>query len=79
MWPLIGIHFLTMVKVKFLSQAANDSDLEPVAYEFFTQAFMLYEEEVAVIANKLFPCSSTYFDKNYSQEATVIGLFFLHT
>ncbi|CAL5383437.1 unnamed protein product [Camellia sinensis] len=27
--------------------AANDSDLEPVAYEFFTQAFMLYEEEVA--------------------------------
>ncbi|CAL5332121.1 unnamed protein product [Camellia sinensis] len=29
------------------AEAANDSDLEPVAYEFFTQAFMLYEEEVA--------------------------------
>jgi len=30
-------------------QAANDCDLEPVAYEFFTQAFVLYEEEIAVI------------------------------
>ncbi|XP_038714644.1 vacuolar protein sorting-associated protein 35B-like isoform X1 [Tripterygium wilfordii] len=29
------------------AEAANDCDLEPVAYEFFTQAFMLYEEEVA--------------------------------
>lgn len=29
-------------------QAANDSDLEPVAYEFFTQAFILYEEEISV-------------------------------
>ncbi|KAL3592995.1 hypothetical protein D5086_011635 [Populus alba] len=28
------------------AQAANDYDLEPVAYEFFTQAFILYEEEV---------------------------------
>ncbi|XP_052308702.1 vacuolar protein sorting-associated protein 35B isoform X2 [Populus trichocarpa] len=28
------------------AQAANDCDLEPVAYEFFTQAFILYEEEV---------------------------------
>nr|KYP33549.1 Vacuolar protein sorting-associated protein 35 [Cajanus cajan] len=27
--------------------AANDCDLEPVAYEFFTQAFILYEEEIA--------------------------------
>ena len=31
-----------------LAQGANDCDLEPVAYEFFTQAFILYEEEVAV-------------------------------
>lgn len=23
-------------------------NLEPVAYEFFTQAFMIYEEEIAV-------------------------------
>lgn len=30
------------------NQAANDCDLEPVAYEFFTQAFILYEEEIAV-------------------------------
>ncbi|KAI3464810.1 hypothetical protein Pfo_021473 [Paulownia fortunei] len=29
------------------AEAANDCDLEPVAYEFFTQAFVLYEEEVA--------------------------------
>ncbi|KAG6775677.1 hypothetical protein POTOM_019166 [Populus tomentosa] len=27
--------------------AANDCDLEPVAYEFFTQAYILYEEEVS--------------------------------
>ena len=30
------------------SQAADDSDLEPVAYEFFTQAYLLYEEEISV-------------------------------
>lgn len=30
------------------NQAANVCDLEPVAYEFFTQAFTLYEEEIAV-------------------------------
>ncbi|KAK3007321.1 hypothetical protein RJ639_016737, partial [Escallonia herrerae] len=29
------------------AEAANDCDVEPVAYEFFTQAFVLYEEEVA--------------------------------
>ncbi|MED6215812.1 hypothetical protein PIB30_001429 [Stylosanthes scabra] len=29
-------------------QAANDCDLEPVAYEFFTLAFVLYEEEIAL-------------------------------
>lgn len=29
-------------------QAANDCDLEPVAYEFFTQAYILYEEEISV-------------------------------
>ncbi|CAK7346156.1 unnamed protein product [Dovyalis caffra] len=29
------------------AEAANDCDLEPVAFEFFTQAFILYEEEVA--------------------------------
>ncbi|CAM8972218.1 unnamed protein product [Rhodiola kirilowii] len=29
------------------AQAANDCDLEPIAYDFFTQAFVLYEEEVA--------------------------------
>ncbi|XP_061969609.1 vacuolar protein sorting-associated protein 35B-like isoform X2 [Populus nigra] len=32
---------------QLLNEAANDCDLEPVAYEFFTQAFILYEEEVA--------------------------------
>ncbi|KAJ6684726.1 VACUOLAR PROTEIN SORTING-ASSOCIATED PROTEIN 35A [Salix purpurea] len=29
------------------AEAANDCDLESVAYEFFTRAFILYEEEVA--------------------------------
>ncbi|WOK91819.1 hypothetical protein Cni_G00510 [Canna indica] len=29
------------------AEAANDCDLEPVTYGFFTQAFVLYEEEVA--------------------------------
>ncbi|XP_019444819.1 PREDICTED: vacuolar protein sorting-associated protein 35B-like [Lupinus angustifolius] len=28
------------------AEAANDSDLEPVAYEFFTQAYILYEEKI---------------------------------
>jgi hypothetical protein len=40
----IGSYYVTA----FLMQAANDCDLEPVAYEFFTQAFILYEEEIAV-------------------------------
>lgn len=31
-----------------LWQAAGDCGLEPVAYEFFTQAFVLYEEEIVV-------------------------------
>nr|KAJ0213545.1 hypothetical protein LSAT_V11C400209140 [Lactuca sativa] len=30
-------------------EAANSCDLERVAYEFFTQAFVLYEEEIALI------------------------------
>ncbi|KAL7604664.1 hypothetical protein Lser_V15G19168 [Lactuca serriola] len=30
-------------------EAANNCDLERVAYEFFTQAFVLYEEEIALI------------------------------
>uniref|UniRef100_A0A5B6ZU21 Vacuolar protein sorting-associated protein 35 n=1 Tax=Davidia involucrata TaxID=16924 RepID=A0A5B6ZU21_DAVIN len=29
------------------AEAANDCDLEPIAYEFFTQAYILYEEEIA--------------------------------
>lgn len=29
------------------AEAANDFDIEPVAYELFTQAFVLYEEEIA--------------------------------
>uniref|UniRef100_A0A0D3AQW8 Vacuolar protein sorting-associated protein 35 n=1 Tax=Brassica oleracea var. oleracea TaxID=109376 RepID=A0A0D3AQW8_BRAOL len=29
------------------AEAASDCDLEPAAYEFFTQAFILYEEEIA--------------------------------
>ena len=35
-------------------QAASDCELEPLAYELFTQAFVLYEEEVAVIFIFLF-------------------------
>ncbi|KAK9740029.1 hypothetical protein RND81_03G005700 [Saponaria officinalis] len=29
------------------AESAGDCDLEPLAYEFFTQAFILYEEEIA--------------------------------
>ncbi|KAL9241413.1 hypothetical protein vseg_015529 [Gypsophila vaccaria] len=29
------------------AEAANDSDLEPVACEFFTQAYIIYEEEIS--------------------------------
>nr|KJB58075.1 hypothetical protein B456_009G193200 [Gossypium raimondii] len=32
------------------AEAANGCDLEYVAYEFFTQVFVLYEEEIAVIS-----------------------------
>lgn len=32
----------------FLTSITNDCDLEPVAYEFFTQAYILYEEEISV-------------------------------
>lgn len=49
------IEALSMVPVPDLSlrlylecaEAANDCDLEPVAYEFFTQAYILYEEEIS--------------------------------
>lgn len=46
------IHWLVFY-TSFLcdNQAANDCDLEPVAYEFFTQAFVLYEEEIAVLTD----------------------------
>lgn len=33
----------------FIFQAASDCEIEPLAYELFTQAFVLYEEEVVVI------------------------------
>jgi hypothetical protein len=36
-------------------QAAGVCNLEPVAYEFFTQAFVIYEEEIAV-SGALFLC-----------------------
>ncbi|XP_022975819.1 vacuolar protein sorting-associated protein 35B-like isoform X3 [Cucurbita maxima] len=29
------------------AEAANDCDLEPVAYEFFTRAFIIYEEDIS--------------------------------
>lgn len=44
-------------------QAANDCDLEHVAYEFFTQAFVLYEEEIAVIFPQLVSSSYILVDK----------------
>ncbi|MBA0691531.1 hypothetical protein Goari_009153 [Gossypium aridum] len=31
------------------AEAANGCDLEYVAYEFFTQVFVLYEEEIACL------------------------------
>ena len=46
---MLNFTFLTSILLFYgNNQAANDCDLEPVAYEFFTQAFILYEEEVAV-------------------------------
>jgi vacuolar protein sorting-associated protein 35 len=36
-----------IILVSTILQAAGDCGLEPVAYEFFTQAFVLYEEEVS--------------------------------
>lgn len=46
-----SISVLFISETCFFPQAANDCELEPIAYEFFTQAFVLYEEEVAVIAH----------------------------
>lgn len=45
---------LSVINSPPLLQAANDCDLEPVAYEFFTQAFVLYEEEVTVSSYDFF-------------------------
>lgn len=51
MFPLLIFIFsqtsLANVRITFF-QASNDCDLEDVAYESFTQAFILYEEEVSV-------------------------------
>ena len=41
-------------------QAANDCDLEHIAYEFFTQAFVLYEEEIAVILTESVSSNNGY-------------------
>lgn len=54
-WELT-VCFSTFLFSFFDNQAANDCDLEPVAYEFFTQAFVLYEEEVAVIVQEFVSC-----------------------
>lgn len=43
----------------YIDQAANKCDEEPIAYEFFTQAYILYEEEISVSFNfllSLFSC-----------------------
>lgn len=45
------LYFFLRCFYGFDYQAANDCDLEPVAYEFFTQAYILYEEEISVLAN----------------------------
>lgn len=37
----------------YIHQAANKCDEEPIAYEFFTQAYILYEEEISVSYNSL--------------------------
>lgn len=47
LWTLLKKYGFT--DMSFVAQAANDSDLEPVAYEFFTQAYILYEEEISVV------------------------------
>ncbi|OIW11057.1 hypothetical protein TanjilG_22864 [Lupinus angustifolius] len=45
--PEIRVGIKAKVTKKIDAKAANDSDLEPVAYEFFTQAYILYEEEIS--------------------------------
>lgn len=55
-------HIFLFVEMHLLVnvQAASDCEIEPLAYELFTQAFVLYEEEVAVIFvfPFLVPCGS---------------------
>ncbi|CAI0435595.1 unnamed protein product [Linum tenue] len=54
------------------AEAANDCELEPIAYEFFTQAYVLYEEEIAVINYSL--------DRSLqlNSESTIHGEWFLN-
>lgn len=53
------------------NQAAGACDLEPVAYEFFTQAFVLYEEEVAVIVPEL--SLIRFFSRDYCKKVATSG------
>ncbi|KAK1426281.1 hypothetical protein QVD17_14952 [Tagetes erecta] len=47
-------------------QAANNCELEPVAYEFFTQAFVLYEEEIAAANDcELEPVAYEFFTQAF--------------
>ncbi|CAI0435156.1 unnamed protein product, partial [Linum tenue] len=48
------------------AEAANDCELEPIAYEFFTQAYVLYEEEIALLkkpdqCRAVFACSHLFW------------------
>ncbi|XP_051140548.1 vacuolar protein sorting-associated protein 35A-like isoform X2 [Andrographis paniculata] len=53
------------------AEAANDCDLEPVAYEFFTQAYILYEEE---ITDSKAQVTSTYLIIGTLQRMRVFGV-----
>ena len=56
-------------------QAAGTCSLEPVAYEFFTQAFLLYEEEIAVSNSMgIFYTCSSFLDLGHSSMEFLITL-----
>ena len=59
-------------------QAANDCDLEPVAYEFFTQAFIIYEEDISVNINVFFIIQTPQHKSCFSDLALHTSSLYFH-
>ncbi|KAF3487423.1 hypothetical protein F2Q69_00052434 [Brassica cretica] len=54
------------------AEAANKCDEEPIAYEFFTQAYILYEEEISVSYNSLLSLFPAKIDEDSHPSGVVM-------